>query len=70
MLCNRSASLMSMTRMSRGHRHQHLAEVLGLRLGPAPEWEMGELAYSVDEFCDRLTEFGRDLRLGGRGVPR
>ena len=51
-----------------GHRHQHLAEVLGLRLGPAPEREVGELAYPVDELGDRLAELGRDLRLGGRGV--
>ena len=51
-----------------GHRHQHLAEVLGLRLGPALEREMGELADPVDEVGDRVAEPGRDMGLGGRGV--
>ena len=51
-----------------GHRHQHLAEVLRLRLGPALEGEVGELAHSVDELGHGFAELGRDLRLGGRGV--
>ena len=51
-----------------GHRHQHLAKVLGLRLGEALEPEMGQLADSVHELGDRVAEPGRDMRLGDRRV--
>ena len=51
-----------------GHRHQHLAEVLGLRLRPALEREVGELAHSIDQLGDLVAELDRDLGLGGRGV--
>ena len=51
-----------------GHRHQHLAEVLGLDLGQTLEREVRELADSVHELGYGVAETGRDLGLRGRGI--
>jgi hypothetical protein len=45
----------------RGHRHDHLAVVLGLRLVARLERDAGELRDAVDEAGDLLAELGADL---------
>ena len=60
MLCSRSASLMSRTRQSVGHGHEHLADggrLLGL-LGV--ELEAVELGHPVDDGADLGTEVSLD----------
>ncbi len=65
MLCRRSPSLMTSTRMSRAHRDDHLADRLGLR-GLAVD-HLVELGDAVDHRGDFLAEVGRQL---GQRVAR
>ena len=51
-----------------GHRHHHLAVVLGLALVAALEGDPGQLGDAVDELGDLLAELGADLVEAGAGV--
>ncbi len=50
------------------HCHQHLAEILRLRVLVGLEFEAIELGQAVDEFGDLLAEAVGDLRLGDRRI--
>ena len=51
-----------------GHRHHHLAVVLGLALVAALEGDPGQLGDAVDELGDLLAELVADLVEAGAGV--
>ena len=51
-----------------GHRHHHLAVVLGLPLVAALEVHPGQLGDTVDQLGDLLAEFLADLLQGRAGV--
>ena len=51
-----------------GHRHHHLAVVLGLPLVAALEGDPGQLGDAVDQLGDLLAELGPDLLQAGAGV--
>ena len=51
-----------------GHRHHHLAVVLGLPLVAALEGDPGQLRDAVDELGDLLAELVADLLEAGAGV--
>ncbi len=51
-----------------GHRQDHLAVRLGLRLLPRPELDARELRHPVDEQGDLLAELGRDVVAARAGV--
>ena len=51
-----------------GHRHHHLAVVLGLALVAALEGDPGQLGHPVDELGDLLAELDADLLEAGAGV--
>ena len=50
------------------HRHEHLLEVLRLRLGVRLELDLGQLRQAVDDLRDLGTEFRADLVLADQGV--
>ena len=50
------------------HRHQQLAEVLGLGVLDRAELEVGELRHPVDQLGDLVAEAQRDLVVGRAGV--
>jgi hypothetical protein len=51
-----------------GHRHHHLAVVLGLALVAALERDLGQLGDAVDELGDLVAEPLPDLVEAGAGV--
>ena len=51
-----------------GHRHHHLAVVLGLALVAALEGDPGQLGDAVDQLGDLLAELVADLLEAGAGV--
>ena len=50
------------------HRHQHLAEVLGLALLARGEGQLADLGDAVHQLGDLLAELALEVLLGGRGV--
>ena len=50
------------------HRHQHLAEVLGLPLLARGEGQLADLGHAVDQLGDLLAELAAEILLGGLGV--
>ena len=68
MLCSRSASLMTSTRRSRRHRHQHLAHRGGLLRLVRVELEPLELGDAVDDRRDLGAEVALDVGERDLGV--
>ena len=70
MLCSRSASLTSSTRMSSDMREQELAQILGGALVLALRLDLGELGDAVDQPRDVLAEQFLDLVVASPACPR
>jgi hypothetical protein len=64
----RSASLIKHHAQVARHGHQHLAEVLGLRLFVRLELDLVELRQAIDQIRDRFAEAFGNLALADRRI--